>query len=115
MGGITLDMAILESLKEIRPLKCYIDMVKKCLSTDALHGIMPGYVVRSVWAKVRAASRAYMAQPAKIYRSYTWEEADLYTVWQLLNEFPGSICAEYYDKWFGFLGLSVINCADPDP
>ncbi len=106
IGGLTLDLAVLELLGEVRPLKSYNDVVKKCLSSDAMHSIMPGHVVRSVRAKVRAASRSNMAQPARRYRSYTWDNADMYTVWQLLNEFPGSVCADYYDKWFGFLGLS---------
>jgi hypothetical protein len=62
---MTLDLAVFESLGEMRPLKCYADTVKKCLTSDALHSLMPAYVVRSVRAKVRAASRANMVQPAK--------------------------------------------------
>jgi hypothetical protein len=114
-GGLTLDLAVLEALGEVRPLKAYMDIVKKCLSSDALHRIMPGHIVRGVRAKVRAASRSNMVQPAKRYRAYKWEDADMHTVSQLLHEFPGAVCSDYYDRWFNFLGLSVVNCADPDP
>jgi hypothetical protein len=115
LGGITCDLAVFESLADIRPLKCYMDALKKCLTSDALHSIMPGHVIRSVRAKVRAASRANMAQPAKRYRRDVWTDADMHVIWQLLNKFPGDICADYDDWWFSHLGLSVTNCADPDP
>jgi hypothetical protein len=106
VGGLTLDLAVLESLGEVRPLKAYTDIVKKCLSSDALHRIMPGHVTRAVRAKVRAASRSNMAQPARRYRAYNWDETDMHVIWQLLHEFPGTICSDYYDKWFNFLGLT---------
>jgi hypothetical protein len=115
VGGLTLDLAVLESLSEVRPLKAYADIVKKCLSSDALHRIMPGHIARGVRAKVRAASRSNMAQPAKRYRAYKWNDEDAHVISQLLCEFPGAVCSDYYDRWFAFLGLSVVNCADPDP
>ncbi len=83
--------------------------------SDVVHSIMPSHIVRNVKAKVRAIGRSNMAQPAKRYRGYNWSESDRHTVWRLLNDFPGQVCADYYELWFHFLGLSVTNCADPDP
>jgi hypothetical protein len=96
-------------------MKCYMDALKKCLTSDAVHSIMPSRIVWSVKAKVRAISRSNMAQPQKHYRVYNWADSDRHTVWQLLNDFPGQVYADYYELWFHFLRLSVTNCADPDP
>jgi hypothetical protein len=57
LGSLTCDLAVFESLADIRPMKCYLDALKKCLTSDALHNIMPSHIIRSVKAKVRAISR----------------------------------------------------------
>jgi hypothetical protein len=75
LGGIMCDLAVYESLADVRPMKCYMDTLKKCLTSDAVHSIMPSHIVWSVKAKVRAISRSNMAQPQKRYRVYTnWVE-----------------------------------------
>ncbi len=91
LGGITCDLAVYESLADVRPIKCYMDALKKCLTSDAVHSIMPSHIVWSVKAKVGAIIRSNMAQPAKRYRGYNWAESDRHTVWQLLNDFTGKV------------------------
>ncbi len=48
-------------------------------------------------------------------RAYGGREGDRATVKRIVNTPPSELMRQYYDQYYSYLGVSVLNYADPDP
>jgi hypothetical protein len=109
------DCAVFETMSGIRPLKCYMDMLRKLLDCDGLMMLLPRSKLLSLRNLIRRADKDAITLLVRKAREVDTRHVDWLSARVEADRPPFVAIRDHRDAYFDFIGVSVLNHSDPDP